>query len=62
VRAGRGAQNQGGEFIGPDGFAERRGNPTRGRLSGTAADPQTGRRLWELSEERTGVSYDALPT
>ncbi|QKW25921.1 SDR family oxidoreductase [Streptomyces seoulensis] len=48
---------KGGDFIGPDGFAELRGGPTHVRLSTTAADPQTGRRLWELSEQLTDVRY-----
>lgn len=48
---------KGGEFIGPDGFAELRGGPTRVRLSPAAADPRTGRRLWELSERLTDVRF-----
>lgn len=44
-----------GEFIGPRGPAELRGSPTRVRLAPAAADPAVGRRLWELSEEATGV-------
>ncbi|MER8231365.1 oxidoreductase [Streptomyces sp. NPDC094049] len=48
---------KGGEFIGPDGFGELRGGPTRVRLSTAAADPLTGRRLWELSERLTGVRF-----
>lgn len=51
----------GGEFIGPAGPAELRGAPTRVRLAPTAADPETGRRLWELSEEATGVRF-VFPT
>ncbi|MDV9188776.1 oxidoreductase [Streptomyces sp. SR27] len=47
----------GGEFIGPDGPGELRGTPTRVRLSDAAADPGTGRRLWELSEGLTGVRF-----
>ncbi|GHG15097.1 oxidoreductase [Streptomyces hydrogenans] len=47
----------GGEFIGPDGLGELRGSPTRVKPSATAADPETGRRLWDLSEELTGVRY-----
>ncbi|THA45681.1 oxidoreductase [Streptomyces sp. A1136] len=46
-----------GEFIGPDGFAELRGGPTRVQLSTAAADPGTGRRLWELSEQLTDVRF-----
>ncbi|MFJ7131050.1 oxidoreductase [Streptomyces sp. NPDC098101] len=48
---------KGGEFIGPDGPAELRGAPTRVRISDAAADPETGRRLWELSERLTGVRF-----
>nr|WP_181957429.1 SDR family NAD(P)-dependent oxidoreductase [Streptomyces paludis] len=47
----------GGEFIGPDGPAELRGAPTRVPLSPAAADPETGRRLWEVSERMTGVRF-----
>lgn len=50
-----------GEFIGPDGMAELRGGPTRVGLSAGAADAATGRRLWELSEQATGVRY-VFPT
>lgn len=50
----------GGEFIGPGGPGELRGAPVRVRLAGAAADPETGRRLWELSERLTGVRY-AVP-
>lgn len=48
---------KGGEFIGPDGFAELRGGPTRVQSSTAAADPETGRRLWELSEQLTDVRF-----
>ncbi|NBE54910.1 oxidoreductase [Streptomyces boluensis] len=47
----------GGEFIGPGGPAELRGLPTRVRPSPAAADPATGRRLWELSERLTSVRF-----
>jgi NAD(P)-dependent dehydrogenase (short-subunit alcohol dehydrogenase family) len=53
---------EGGQCYGPSGPAQRRGTPTRVRTLGRAADPELGRRLWEVSEERTGVSYDALKT
>lgn len=49
-----------GDFIGPDGMAELRGAPKRVELSAHAADAETGRRLWELSERSTGVRF-ALP-
>ncbi|MER5734984.1 MULTISPECIES: oxidoreductase [unclassified Streptomyces] len=47
----------GGDFIGPDGPGELRGSPVRVKPSAAAADPETGRRLWDLSEELTGVRY-----
>ncbi|KOG13667.1 MULTISPECIES: oxidoreductase [Streptomyces] len=50
----------GGDFVGPDGPAELRGTPTRVRLSAPAADPATGRRLWELSEDLTEVRYPGV--
>ncbi|MBO0651315.1 SDR family oxidoreductase [Streptomyces triculaminicus] len=51
---------QGGQFIGPDGTAELRGVPTRVELAPAAADSETGRRLWELSEQLTDVRF-AIP-
>lgn len=42
-----------GHFFGPDGIAELRGAPTRLQLAPTATNPETGRRLWELSEQLT---------
>lgn len=47
----------GGDFIGPDGPGGLRGFPTRVKPSAAAADPEAGRRLWDLSEELTGVRY-----
>lgn len=46
-----------GEFIGPAGVAELRGAPTRVKLAPGAADVETGRRLWELSERATLVRF-----
>ncbi|MFE3204765.1 oxidoreductase [Embleya sp. NPDC055664] len=48
---------RGGDFIGPDGFAELRGAPTRVPLARAASDADTGRRLWQLSEDLTGVRF-----
>ncbi|MEU8759929.1 oxidoreductase [Streptomyces sp. NPDC048659] len=48
---------EGGAFYGPDGPGELRGAPRRVALAPAAADPGTGRRLWELSERLTGVAY-----
>ena len=48
---------QSGQFIGPDGRNEMKGNPTVVRPVASAEDPATARRLWELSEELTGVRF-----
>jgi NAD(P)-dependent dehydrogenase (short-subunit alcohol dehydrogenase family) len=48
---------EGGDFYGPDGFREARGHPTHVDTAGRAKDADLGKRLWEVSEELTGVSY-----
>jgi NAD(P)-dependent dehydrogenase (short-subunit alcohol dehydrogenase family) len=49
---------EGGSFVGPDGFMEQRGHPKVVTGAGRAYDEDDQRRLWEVSEELTGVSYD----
>ena len=49
---------QGGEYYGPDGFQEMRGNPTKVKVIPEGSDPEIARMLWDLSEERTGVRFD----
>lgn len=51
----------GGTFVGPDGFREQRGHPKAVGSTGRAKDLDDAKRLWEVSEELTGVVYD-LPT
>jgi NAD(P)-dependent dehydrogenase (short-subunit alcohol dehydrogenase family) len=54
----------GGEYFGPRGFGGLRGRPRRYRLIRAGRNPETARRLWEVSEELTGVHYgqlDAVP-
>jgi len=51
---------EGGTYIGPDGIAEQRGHPKRAGSSGAARNEETARRLWEVSEELTGVTYHTL--
>lgn len=43
-----------GGYIGPDGFLELYGSPHLSGCSARARDPETARRLWELSERVTG--------
>jgi NAD(P)-dependent dehydrogenase (short-subunit alcohol dehydrogenase family) len=47
----------GGSFIGPDGFQEMRGEPNVVRPTRAARDPETARRLWDVSEQLTGVHF-----
>lgn len=51
---------RGGECFGPDGPFEQRGYPKRVGTSKAARDEVTARRLWEVSEQLTGVRYEAL--
>jgi NAD(P)-dependent dehydrogenase (short-subunit alcohol dehydrogenase family) len=48
---------QGGEYIGPDGFLAQRGYPHLARSSPASHNEEDARRLWQLSEEVTCVSY-----
>jgi NAD(P)-dependent dehydrogenase (short-subunit alcohol dehydrogenase family) len=48
----------GGLFVGPDGFEEQRGHPRVVAPSKRGQDAAVAARLWEVSEELTGVSYD----
>ncbi len=50
---------QGGEFYGPDGFAEMAGEPVRVKASAPALDAEVGRRLWQACEQLSGVRYPA---
>ncbi|MCA1684315.1 MAG: short chain dehydrogenase, partial [Actinobacteria bacterium] len=50
----------GGAYLGPDGVGERRGYPRLVAPSAAALDEATAVRLWEVSEELTGVAYPRL--
>jgi hypothetical protein len=49
---------EGGIYVGPDGLGEFRGHPREVKPNSAARDEQAAARLWELSEELTGVSYE----
>lgn len=57
LRAAVDPEAKGGEFYGPPGSAQMRGYPVRVEGAAAAADVELARRLWEVSEELTGVSY-----
>jgi NAD(P)-dependent dehydrogenase (short-subunit alcohol dehydrogenase family) len=48
----------GGSFVGPDGLMEQRGYPHLVTAAKRAYDEDAWRRLWEASEELTGVRYE----
>jgi NAD(P)-dependent dehydrogenase (short-subunit alcohol dehydrogenase family) len=48
----------GGSYFGPDRLFEQRGHPKEVRGTGSAYKPEEASRLWEVSEELTGVRYD----
>jgi NAD(P)-dependent dehydrogenase (short-subunit alcohol dehydrogenase family) len=47
----------GAGYVGPDGPGELRGAPTLVGRSPAASDPEAARRLWDVSEELTGVAF-----
>lgn len=51
------AEVQGGEYIGPDGFYEAYGFPTQAGSTRRSNNPEIGRKLWEVSEQLTGITY-----
>jgi NAD(P)-dependent dehydrogenase (short-subunit alcohol dehydrogenase family) len=51
---------KGGEYIGPDGFMAIKGSPTVEQPKPQALDEATGKKLWTVSEELTGVVYPPL--
>lgn len=49
---------RGGAFYGPDGPGEMRGYPKKVQPNGHARNKADAARLWDISEELTGVSFD----
>jgi NAD(P)-dependent dehydrogenase (short-subunit alcohol dehydrogenase family) len=45
----------GGSYVGPDGIAEQRGHPKIVKPNRAARDEDTARRLWDVSQDLTGV-------
>jgi NAD(P)-dependent dehydrogenase (short-subunit alcohol dehydrogenase family) len=50
----------GGDYIGPDGFAEQHGHPKKVGRSAAARDAASAKKLWDVSEQLTDVHYDAF--
>jgi hypothetical protein len=51
---------RGGEYFGPDGFRHNRGYPIHVSPPKQALDEEAARRLWQVSEQLTGVHFDQL--
>ncbi len=47
----------GGDYVGPDGPMNMRGPPAKQASSAKSHDEETAERLWDVSEELTGVCY-----
>jgi NAD(P)-dependent dehydrogenase (short-subunit alcohol dehydrogenase family) len=52
----------GGTYVGPDGFRHLRGHPAVNVPAPQALDTTMARRLWDLSEQLTGVSWTIGPS
>jgi NAD(P)-dependent dehydrogenase (short-subunit alcohol dehydrogenase family) len=61
IYAAAGADVESGQFWGPDGRNENKGYPTIVEPLDAARDRELGRRLWDISEELTGVHIDLGP-
>jgi NAD(P)-dependent dehydrogenase (short-subunit alcohol dehydrogenase family) len=48
---------EGGQYFGPDALFGSRGHPTAASFVRAARDPERARRLWEASEELTGIRF-----
>ena len=47
----------GGTYVGPGGLGQMGGAPQVVTSTAVSRDPENQRRLWELSERTTGISY-----
>ena len=57
LRAATDPAAQGGEYYGPGGFHEYTGFPVRVESTAASRDPDAQQRLWDISEQLTGVHY-----
>ena len=62
LRAATDAHVQGGDYYGPSNFVEMTGKPKKVGSSKAAQNEADAKKLWEVSEQLTGVRYDWNPT
>jgi hypothetical protein len=60
LRAAVDPRAQGGQYYGPDAFMEQRGYPVVVQSSIASHDREAAEKLWHVSEQLTGVRYEAL--
>jgi hypothetical protein len=48
---------KGGEYYGPGGFMESKGFPVLVQSNAASHNPEDARKLWEISEKLTGISF-----
>lgn len=58
IRAAFDESATGGEFFGPDGLFEMRGDPVKVEPNKLAKDGKIAEKLWDVSEELTGVKFN----
>ncbi|MGD8414027.1 MAG: oxidoreductase [Candidatus Latescibacterota bacterium] len=58
LRAATDPEANGGDYFGPNGFLQMRGYPKRIDMVKRAHDPADAARLWEVSEDLSGVRFD----
>ena len=51
---------EGGAYYGPRGLGEWKGHPKRAESSDLSNNEEDAQKLWEVSEELTGIKYEAL--
>jgi NAD(P)-dependent dehydrogenase (short-subunit alcohol dehydrogenase family) len=49
---------EGGHYVGPNGLFELRGHPKRVESNEASRDEEAARRLWEVSEQLTGLTFE----
>ncbi|KAA3623407.1 MAG: SDR family NAD(P)-dependent oxidoreductase [Bacteroidetes bacterium] len=57
LRAAFDPEARSGDYYGPSGFMEMRGNPKKVKTIALAQDIKKAKMLWDMSEELTGVEY-----
>jgi NAD(P)-dependent dehydrogenase (short-subunit alcohol dehydrogenase family) len=57
LRAAADPDVEGGQYYGPDGLGEQRGHPKLVSSSAQSHDEDLQHKLWQVSEELTGVTY-----